>query len=130
MGYCRNVQDSTVTIQNGRRDYLLTLDGILVVGGEDKTDARNFAQAVEDCRAKHKGANAAIYGGLQYIFLVATGGDQVGVYAMRLDEAHGAMTEVVQPFRVSKPHSCMTGRCSVKTQATTLWMIFCTFQQV
>ena len=105
MGFCRNVQDSTVTIANGRRDYLLTLDGILVVGGEDKTDARNFAQAVEDCRAKHKGANAAIYGGLQYIFLVATGGDQVGVYAMRLDEAHGAMTEVVQPFRVSQPHS-------------------------
>ena len=99
------MQDSTVTIANGRRDYLLTLDGILVVGGEDKTDARDFDKALDECRAKHKGANAAIYGGLQYIFLVATGGDQVGVYAMRLDEAQGALLEVVQPFRVSQPHS-------------------------
>lgn len=31
--------DKTVTISDGRRDYFLTLNGLLVVGGEDKAHA-------------------------------------------------------------------------------------------
>jgi hypothetical protein len=96
----RNVEDSTVTLDGGRRDFLLALNGILLVGGEDKTLESHFDAAKSDCQSKHKGANACLYGRLEYILLIATAGDRIGLYAMKLDEGFGALTEIVPSFHV------------------------------
>jgi len=94
------VEDSTVTLDGGRRDFLLALNGILLVGGEDKTLESHFDAAKSDCQSKHKGANACLYGRLEYILLIATAGDRIGLYAMKLDEGFGALTEIVPSFHV------------------------------
>jgi hypothetical protein len=31
------VEDATITVEGCRRDYYVTLDGLLCIGGEDKT---------------------------------------------------------------------------------------------
>ena len=41
-----------------------------------------MAQAVEDLVKKHRGSNAALYGKLTYIFLIATTGPCMKLYAM------------------------------------------------
>ena len=42
MHTCRNVEDTSITIQNKKRDYYVALDGLLCVGGEDKTSERDY----------------------------------------------------------------------------------------
>ena len=56
--------------------------------------------ALKECRNKHRGANAALYGGLSYILLTVTAGDMLGVYAMRLQGDYDVVV-LVPPFSVS-----------------------------
>ena len=56
--------------------------------------------ALNECREKHRGANAALYGGLRYILLTVTAGDMFGVYALRLEGGYDVEV-LVTPFSVS-----------------------------
>ena len=56
--------------------------------------------ALTECRDKHRGANAALYGGLRYILLTVTAGDMFGVYALRLEGDYNVEV-LINPFSVS-----------------------------
>ena len=45
----RNTNDSTITLADKKRDYYVTLDGLLCVGGEDKTSRAGY-QALSSFR--------------------------------------------------------------------------------
>jgi len=55
---------------------------------------------LNECQEKHRGANAALYGGLRYILLTVTAGDMFGVYALRLEGDYDVEV-LVTPFSVS-----------------------------
>ena len=56
--------------------------------------------ALKECLDKHRGANAALYGGLGYILLTVTAGEMFGVYALRLAGDYDVEV-LVTPFSVS-----------------------------
>ncbi len=121
------MEDNTITTAKSKRDYFITLDGLLLVGGEDKSSERQlkvknlqscawdlifiwdecwpvFQDAAVECQEKHKGANAALYGQLGYIMLTVVAGPLFGVYGMRLDPSF-CMETIIQPFDVSEYQS-------------------------
>ena len=49
MWLCRNVEDSSITMQNKKRDFYVALDGLLCVGGEDKTSERDYQVRLTSC---------------------------------------------------------------------------------
>jgi len=84
VAFCRNTEDTSITVPDKRRDYVQHLDNVMVVGGEDKPQRHLMRQAVRDLLDKHKGANPALYGDLGYLILLATAADAVSVFALQL----------------------------------------------
>jgi len=84
----RNKEDSAIAITQGdrKRDYYILVENVLLVGGADKPISRYMDDAVRDLEMKHKGATAAMYGGLQYIILIATAGNLCQFYALDLHQ--------------------------------------------
>lgn len=76
----RDVHDDSITLENKRRDFLLWLQGALIVGGEHKK--ANMPLPVDELRAKHKSVNSALYGQLEYILLYASAGATFQMYAI------------------------------------------------
>ena len=101
---CRDTEDASITIADKRRDYMLHLDNVLVVGGEDKPKRELMQQAVQELVAKHKGANAAVYGELGYLILFATAADAVSVFALNLGQ-NSRLEPLIPEFVVSHANS-------------------------
>ncbi|KAL3150158.1 hypothetical protein ABBQ32_000020 [Trebouxia sp. C0010 RCD-2024] len=80
----RNSVDDSITIADKKRDYMQFLDNVLVIGGEDKATRSEMRVAQSELLLKHKGANAALYGDLGYIIMIATAGECVTVFALNL----------------------------------------------
>jgi len=91
--------DDSITIADKKRDYMQFLDNVLVIGGEDKPVRGEMRVAQSELFLKHKGANAALYGDLGYIIMIATEGECVTVFA--LDVRQGAQLQpLVEQFEV------------------------------
>ncbi|BDA48582.1 probable crinkler effector protein 8 [Coccomyxa sp. Obi] len=95
----RNVVDSSISLPDNKRDYMVHLLKRMVIGGEDKVSRNLMPSAVKELRSKHKGANAALYGGLGYLILIATAGDRCAVYAMELGN-DALLTPIIDEFEM------------------------------
>ncbi|KAK9812851.1 hypothetical protein WJX72_004697 [[Myrmecia] bisecta] len=95
----RNVIDTSITIEDNKRDFMLHLFKVLLVGGEDKAFRSDMPKARSKLETKHKGANAAVYGGLGYIVLIATAGDMCAVNAKRLAK-DTQMVPIIEEFEM------------------------------
>ena len=84
MNICRNVVDPSITGDDNKRDHMVRLDNTQVIGGEDKANRRDIKRAAVELRSEHRGANAALYGRLGYLILIATAGNSCQVSAMEL----------------------------------------------
>ncbi len=94
-----SVDDDSITIADKKRDYMLFLDNALVIGGEDRPMRGEMYVAQSELLEKHKGANAALYGDLGYIIMIATAGKCARVFA--LDVRQGAHLQLlVEEFEV------------------------------
>ena len=80
--HCRGTEHTSINSAKSKRDYLLTIANINVIGAEDKPDVVQFDEAVRNLSAKHAESNAALYGRLSYIILIATAGSYMKVFAM------------------------------------------------
>lgn len=76
----RDVQDNNITIDDKRCDFLLWAQSVLIVGGEHKKAGQPLP--TDELTAKHKGANASLYGQLQFILLFASAGPLFQLFAM------------------------------------------------
>jgi hypothetical protein len=95
----RNINDTSITASGNKRDYLVLMDNTLVIGGEDKAHPSAYHECVAELTRKHAGANAALYGELGYILLMATCGNEISVHAMPIG---GEQSQVlVHRFNVS-----------------------------
>ena len=75
------------------------LDNVLVIGGEDKPTCSEMHVAQSELLLKHKGANAALYGHLGYIIMIATAGECVRIFALNI--RHSAQLQpLVAQFQV------------------------------
>ena len=72
---------------------------MLLIGGEDKSSCDLMRHAVSELYDKHKGANAALYGGLGYLILIATAANCAAVYAMELGR-NAQLTPIIDKFEV------------------------------
>ncbi|KAK9830079.1 hypothetical protein WJX72_009646 [[Myrmecia] bisecta] len=95
----RNVEDTSIMIEDKKRDFMLHLFKKLLVGGEDKASRRDMPTACSELESKHKGANAAVYGGLGYIVLIATAGDMCAVFAKGLAK-DTQMVSIIEAFEM------------------------------
>lgn len=94
-----SVDDDSITIADKKRDYMLYLDNALVIGGEDRPMRGEMYVAQSKLFEKHKGANAALYGDLGYIIMIATAVECAKVFA--LDVRQGAHLQLlVEEFEV------------------------------
>ena len=82
----RDVQDSSITIDDKRRDFLLWGRSVLIMGGEHKRAGHRLPS--DELAAKHKGANASLYGQLEFILLYASAGPLFQLYAMPVAGTH------------------------------------------
>ena len=80
----RNSVDDSITIPDKTCDYMQFLDNVLVIGGEDKPTRSEMRVAQSELLLKHKIANAALYGDLGYIIMIATAGECIAVFALNL----------------------------------------------
>ncbi len=91
--------DDSITVPDKKRDYMQFLDKILVIGDEDKPVQGEMRVAQSELFEKHKGANAALYGDLGYIIMIATAGECAKVFA--LDVRQGSQLQpLVEQFEV------------------------------
>eukprot|EP00611_Tribonema_gayanum_P032692 TRINITY_DN987_c0_g1_i4.p3 TRINITY_DN987_c0_g1~~TRINITY_DN987_c0_g1_i4.p3 ORF type:complete len:165 (-),score=20.26 TRINITY_DN987_c0_g1_i4:920-1414(-) len=113
----RDVDDSSITHESKRRDFFVLLGGLLCIGGEDKNSTDKFEVALGECEAKHKGANAAMYGSLGYILLIIMAGTDFGVYAMPVEAGASTPERLVPRFSVRdvRDIECLT----------VVWMWWC-----
>jgi hypothetical protein len=91
----RNVTDTSISYPNKRRDFLLESYNVVIVAGEDKSDANNIQTAVAELSAKHKGNTRATYGDLDHILAFATANECIAFFRMGLTE--GAPTQRISP---------------------------------
>ena len=91
------------------------LDVVLVIAGEDKPCRFQMPMAEGELRDKHKSTNAALYGQLGYIILLANAGDRVKVFAkglhatdplVNLQEITVRATLINYPFRLLSMSNC------------------------
>ncbi|CAL8467592.1 g7130 [Coccomyxa elongata] len=78
----RGTEHTSINSAKSKRDYLLTILNINIIGTEDKPDVLQLGQAEKDLLSKHAGSNAALHGRLSYIMLIATAGSYMKVFAM------------------------------------------------
>lgn len=76
--------DDTITIADKKHGYMQFLDNILVIIGEDKPVRDEMCVAQSELFLKHRGANAALYGELGYVIMIATAGECITVFALDL----------------------------------------------
>lgn len=96
MNICRNVVDPSITGDDNKRDHMVRLDNTQVIGGEDKANRRDIKRAAVELRSEHRGANAALYGRLGYLILIATAGNSCQVSAMELVETAEPVTLILE----------------------------------
>ena len=65
----RGVEDESITSSKGKRD---SVDNMLIIAGEDKTNEHKMVEADNDLVKKHVGSNRAMYGRPQYSVLIGT----------------------------------------------------------
>ena len=63
---------------------MVFLNNIMVVGKEDRARADDMPRAILDLQEKHRPTNAALFGKLRYIILMAAAGPDLKVFARRL----------------------------------------------
>ena len=80
----RGVEDDSITLPKGKRDYICLVDKMLIIADEDKTSTTQMAEADNDLFKKHVGSNRAMYGRLQYIVLIGTAGPLLKLSAMSI----------------------------------------------
>ena len=97
--------DDSITIADKKRDYMQFLDNVLVIGGEDKPVRNEIHVAQSELFLKHKGANAALYGDLGYIIMIATAGEWIKVFALDVRRST-QLQPLVQQFEVGDVLSC------------------------
>ncbi|KAK9828950.1 hypothetical protein WJX72_002982 [[Myrmecia] bisecta] len=78
----RGSEHTSINSKKSKRDHLLTIANINIIGAEDKPNVAQFPEAEKDLQEKHAGSNAALYGRLTYIILLATAGPFMKVFAM------------------------------------------------
>ena len=85
------------------------LRDLLLAGGEDKPKPSDIADAENELLMKHKGANAALYGDLGYIILIATAASTCRVCALDLRDT-ARLVRLFPDINVSiELHSLLTG---------------------
>ena len=110
--------DDSITIADKERDYMQFLDNILVIGGEDKPVRGEMRVAESELFLKYKGANAALYGDLGYIIMIATAGECAKVFALNVRQG-AQLQPLVEQFEVC--FGCMLYfGCLVHLMRTTL----------
>lgn len=85
----RNVEDESITLPKGKRDFFCLVDNMLIIGGEDKPSKTQMAEADKDLIKKHVGSNVAMYGRLKYIILIGTAGADLKFNAMSISPGSG-----------------------------------------
>ncbi len=83
-----------------KRDFLLFLQNVMVVGGEDKASDAEMENARLELVEKHQPSNMMMFGRLGYILLIATAGTSVQVEALPVGGAP-RLTTVVPRFQVT-----------------------------
>lgn len=86
---CRGVDDDSITLTKGRRDYVCLVDNMLVVAGVHKASKSEMAEADNDLVKKHVISNKAMFGRLQYIILIGTAGADLKFTAMSITPGRG-----------------------------------------
>ena len=76
------MDDDSITVEDKKRDYMLYLDDRIIISGEDRPMRGGMYVAQSKLLEKHKGANAALYGDLGYIIMIATAGECAKVFAL------------------------------------------------
>ena len=102
----------SIAVEDQKRDYMVLLHNLQVIGGEDEAHRRDIKRAIAELRSKHKRANAALYGSLDYQVLIATAGDACQVFAMGLAEG-AALVPLVPEFEVApqRGRACICTAC-------------------
>ena len=85
----RGVEDESITLPEGKRDYICLVDNMLIIAGEDKTSKTHMGEADNDLVKKHVSSNRAMYGRLQYIILIGTAGRDLKFNAMSVIPGSG-----------------------------------------
>ena len=70
----RNIVDESLSTFMDRRDYLLFLENLPVVFGEEKPNRSQWKEATDDLLSKHRGAQERLYGQLKYVLCYAAAG--------------------------------------------------------
>ncbi len=96
---CRGIEDDSIPLPDKKRDYMVNSSRMLLIGGEDISSCDLMRHAVSELYDKHKGANAALYGGLGYLILIATAAKQCAVFAMELGD-DASLTPIIEEFEV------------------------------
>ena len=82
-----------------KRDFLLYLQNVMIVGGEDKASYAELADACRDLLQKHQPCNMMVFGKLGYILLIATAGTRLEVEALPVGGAP-MLTTIIAAFQV------------------------------
>ena len=116
--------DISITQEGHKRDFLLFLQNVMVVGGEDKASGAEMENARVELVQKHQASNMMMFGRVGYILLIATAGTWLQVEALPVGGAP-RLTTVVPPFKVRTlitayfvfwqvTHICQQMPCKVK----------------
>ena len=93
------MEDSSITSPDKTRNYHVNLSRRLLIGGELGTSRYHMQKAATNLFYKHHEADAALYGGLGYLILIATAANHCAVYAMEMGKmAH--LTRIIDEFEV------------------------------
>ena len=99
---------------------MVRLQNLQVIGGEDKADRRHIKRAEEELHSKHKGANAALYGSLGYLVLIATAGEACQVFAMGVAKG-AALVPLVPEFEVRRSEVVHASALPALGSSPTAW---------
>ena len=80
---------------------MLTVHNVDIIGAEDKPDRNKMDRAERGLQEKHEGSNAALYGRLTYIILIATAGPYMKVFAMPIKPGAGSRQLVIDTLEVN-----------------------------
>lgn len=89
----------SITCKDCKRDFLLYLQNVMIVGGEDKPLSSELAAARQELLEKHQPSNMMVFGSLGYILLIATAGTRLEVEALPVAGA-SMLSTVVADFQV------------------------------
>lgn len=107
----RNIVNISSTRKDCKRDFLIYLQNVMIVGGADKASYAELADARGDLLQKHQPSNMMVFGNLGYILLIATAGTRLQVEALPVAGAP-MLTTIIAAFQVRT----LFAACSVLLQ--------------